>query len=320
MRNPKLLASLSIILWSFGGYLTKLISIRSQFLLLSLSFTFTFISLFVYNLVIYRSAIWDSLKTIKPRYFMFGVLGYFVYWIGLVQGTRSFGTVSEITILNYTWPVFTVLFTGLFFHTDRKRTLTSKIIEWIGITLGLSSVVILSTQGNVSSLSFSNLPGLAWGLLAGISYGMFSAYSSGVPKKDHSLFLLASIFTSWILMLMFSSTEFNLVRTLSISDIFVAAALGFLLDGIGYLLWTRANRLARERQISISSVASIMYLVPVISLIIVAILLREGQLFQVYFIISLLFVLAGSIICQRIEPIEQRVKAWFSPKSLRPGL
>jgi drug/metabolite transporter (DMT)-like permease len=153
--------------------------------------------------------------------------------------------------------------------------------------------------------------------LAGISYGLFSAFSSTVSSKDHSVFLLASILSSWILIIILSYPELDQVRSLSIFDIMIAAALGALLNGVGYISWTRANRLAKISNVNISSIASIMYLVPLLSLVIVAILLGEELLFQFYFIFSLILVIASSIICQKIASIEKVIYLWLQFRGKR---
>lgn len=300
MNNPKLLVILTVALWSFAMFLARLISAKSQFVLISLSFSFTFITFLSYFYYTFRKSFFKKLKSIKIRYLLVGQLGYFTYWLGIIQSFRAFNSASEPTILNYTWPVFTIIFTELLFRKKPKSN-TFRIIESIGIIFGFISIVTLATEGNFTTLNLLNLKGLGWGLLAGTSYGLFSSYSSTIPKDEHCIFLLSSIFMSLVLMSCFSISEISLIKTFTIKDVFAVAALGCLVDGMGYITWTKANRLAYERRINISSVASITFALPLLSLTIIAVFLKETQLFQPYFILSLFFLLLSSLLCQKTE-------------------
>src|SRR6266480_7385679 len=104
MNNPKVLVLLTILFWSFGSLLTRLISIDSQLLSLTVLFFFTFVFFFIYFLVQYRGHFFASLKKIKRNYFFFGIFGYFFYYLGLVQSFHLYNNGSETTILNYTFP------------------------------------------------------------------------------------------------------------------------------------------------------------------------------------------------------------------------
>jgi drug/metabolite transporter (DMT)-like permease len=102
-----------------------------------------------------------------------------------------------------------------------------------------------------------------------------------------------------MLMALISIPEINRIKNINRQDIIIVVALGCVLNGIGYITWTRANRVAREKGISISSVASIMFILPILSLIIIAVLLGETILAQTYFLVSLLLVFLSTILCQR---------------------
>lgn len=308
MNNPKILALFTILLWSFAGMLGKFISLKSQFLLLSLSFSFTFITLLLYAYIQNKDNFLQIFKKIKYTYLFIGLFGYGIYWLGYISCFHSYKGASEPIILNYTWPVFTVLFTELFYRTKKIKTKTIYGIEVLGIFFGFLSVIILATQGNIYSFHVNNLPGLAWGLLAGSSYGFFSAYSSSVPKEKQSVFLLSSILSSLVFMVFLSWSELSIIPTLTIYDFIIVALLGSVVDGLGYIFWTRANRIAKYEQISISSVASIIFFLPLLSLIIISIVFNEKTLFQPYFIVTLLLLLLSSIFCQKANELAKAIQ------------
>lgn len=301
MKNPKLFALLTIGLWSFGMYLGRLMAINSQFILLDLSFIFAFIVLLVYTVATQGFSFVKNGK-IKPLYFLVSPLGYLVYCVGVNQSSRAYNSISETTILNYTWVIFTIIFTEAIFNRKRQRERNIQIIEGIGIILGFLAVVLLATRGNFSSLQI-NLPGLLWGLLAGVSYGLFSAYSSTVEENAQGSFLLAGIFTSIVLISIPSLTELEILKTLTWQNIGVAFASGGLLSGLGYIFWTRANRLARLQDVDISSVASLMLVLPFTSLVVINLLLGESSLLEPYFLVSLVLILISSLICQKAADI-----------------
>jgi len=299
VNHPLLLAGLTILLWSFGSYLSRLVSLKSQFVLLALSYLFTLATLLAYSALKHRRAWLQEVGRVRLGHIIFGPCGYFIYSIGLVQSYRHFDSASETTVLNYTWPVFTIVFTELLFGRRRKRTASGRLVEGVGVGLGFLSVLVLATRGNPAAFETTNVGGVLWGLLAGVSYGLFSAYSSTVSADEQSVFLLAAITTSLLLMAGCSVAEIHLLHTFTVQDMLVAVVLGCLLHGVGYITWTRANRLARERGTNISSVASLMFVLPLLSLTVIAVLLKEQQIFQPYFIGSLLLVIASSVLCRR---------------------
>ncbi|MEA3356958.1 MAG: DMT family transporter [Patescibacteria group bacterium] len=242
------------------------------------------------------------LRKVNLRYFFFGIFGYFVYVLSIVQCFRAFGRASEPTILNYTWPIFTIIFTKSFFRKSR-RSVPYRVIETLGILSGFLSIMIIATEGRLSLIDLSNISGILWGLLSGASYGLFSAYSSTVPDKDSSVFLISSVFSSLILMAGISLTEISIIKTLTLKDLIPTAILGIVLDGIGYIAWTRANRLAHTQNIPISSIASITLLLPILSLIIVTILLGETQILQPYFALSFFLIVLSLVLCQKTDSI-----------------
>jgi drug/metabolite transporter (DMT)-like permease len=306
MNNPKILALLTIVLWSFGMYIGRLIAIKSQFLLISLSLLFSFITILVYTALVLKDFSFLRLKAYHWLYFLTGPLGYFVYSVGQNQSSRQFNGMSETTILNYTWPIFTIIFTQMLAGNNNNRFWV-RVVEALGVLVGFGAVVNLATHGNFSSFNL-NVPGILWGLLSGAAYGLYSAYSGGLKAEEQSVFLVVSTGFSLLLAGLLSFSELGIISTLTWTDLGVTFISGCLLSGVGYITWTRANRLAREQSINISSIASIMFVLPVISLVIVSLLLGETLLLQPYFLGSLGLIVISSILCQRVEPIASKVE------------
>jgi drug/metabolite transporter (DMT)-like permease len=307
VTNPKTLVLITVFIWSFGALYGRIISLKSQYLLLELSFLFTFISLLFFNLKQYKNQFFNKVFDFKLKYALVGIFGYFVYWIAFIQTFRAFNSASEPAVLNYTWPVFTVLFTEALFRKDKIVNKKKKLLEALAIVLGFAAVVILSTRGEITAFQIFNSRGLFWGLVTGASYGFFSAYSSLIPKDDQAKFLLYSIFFSLILITPLSISELGQVYTFTSKELTAVFLLGFMNDGVGYVLWTRANRIANESKISISSVASLTFLLPLFSLIIISVALKEFQLFESYFYISLILLIFSTLLSQRSDEIASKI-------------
>ena len=300
LKNPVILTLITIVLWSFGSLLARLIAIQSQFVLLTFSFFFSFVTLLVYTLIGKRSSKPYRLK-LPIAYVLVGPLGYFLYSVAITQSSRAFDSISETTIINNTWPIFTVIFSDLFFRKVHK-SIRVRWIEGIGILLGLLSILILATNGDFHSLQI-NPVGLVWGLIAGIAYGVFGAYSGTISEEDQKNFLLFSIVFSLLLISIPAALEWGIIKPITITDIIVAFALGAIMDGLGYILWVRAIRLSHENNRSISSIASFMLFLPFINLVIVKLFLRENHLLNPLFIVSLALLILSTYVVQRSKEI-----------------
>lgn len=303
MNNPKLLVLFTILFWSFGVFLTRLISLDSPLLNLSIQLLFLFIFFLLYSLIYYKKRFLQKLLHVKIAYFFFGLFGYFIYYLGMFESFHSFNSASDPAILNYTFPIFTVIFRDLLFVSKMPKTLKVKLFEYGGLSIAFLSIIIVATHGNISTLQLSNIPGLLWGLLAGISYGLFSAHSTSVRTEDQPIFFLAATFISFLISIYFALPDIHAVSHLSISNLGFQAILAFVVNGLGYITWTRANRLANVMHIPISSIASLLYILPFLSLIIISYFLKETEITKSYFLLSLVILIIGTYICQKSESI-----------------
>jgi drug/metabolite transporter (DMT)-like permease len=304
-NSPYFLAGFTILLWSFGTYLGRLISLRSQFLLVFFSFLFAAGTLGLYFLWQVSRSKGKYSISFHWRYLVLGSLGYFAYTVPQIQSFRAFGSASETTILTYTWPVFAVLFTGLFRNGKDRRKVPrlANFLEVGALLCGLLSVVLVATQGKVMNMKVDNPLGLFWGMVTGISYGLFSAYSATVPRERQAAFLLSAILTSSVLIAPLAFSEWQQAGQVTLANIGLSAVMGCLLSGVAYITWTAALSRSAEKNMNISKVLSLIYILPLFSLIVIALLLGEGDLAQPYFLVSALLIVVSSILSQRSAQI-----------------
>lgn len=308
MNNPKTLAILTVVFWSFSSSLARMLSLSSPYLLFCMSFLFALLIYLAYAYKNYGHKLISKLRKVPFRYFVIGLFGYYAIWLGNTESFLSYNSASETTVLNYTWLIFTVVFFQLFFR-DRSKSTVQSIPAYAGLFFCFLSVYILASGGSLGFFRFENIPGLLWGLGGGMAYGFFSAYSSKVSREDHPLFLIAALSSSLFAMLLTfflkNPMPVQILAELGVRDILFAFAMGVLVDALGYIMWTRSLRLARVKRMDVSKLASIIFILPVLSLLIVSLVFREQTFLKNYFLISLLFLITGIWISQKSETIAQ---------------
>ena len=189
-----------------------------------------------------------------------GTLGLFLYNVFLYIGIDSM-LASQAFIINYLWPIMTVLFACIIL----KEPMTAKTV--IAIVLSFLGVVIVTADGTIGS-GGSSLTGALCCTLAAVSYGLFSVLNK--RKGYDSLFsMLIYHIVAFAL-----SALFNLFS----GNSFVPQPPqlpGLLWIGVGtsavaYTFWAMA--LAKGNTAKISTMA---YITPFLSLIWTAVLLGE---------------------------------------------
>jgi len=133
--------------------------------------------------------------------------------------------------------------------------------------------------------------------LGGLSFGLFFALSSeykmqALPKL---LLLIHHCFVSmygivrkhlpW-------ENDFNL----SIEDILLALVHGLILDSLGHLFWTRVQSMSASRNEDLGAIVSLVYYLPIISLILILGILRERHIFHWYFAGSLVLITVSALL------------------------
>jgi drug/metabolite transporter (DMT)-like permease len=318
MPHSLLYALATVALWSVGATLAKTISGSEPLLVILLSFSFAAL---VYAVQIWvqqgRKGLFMSIKAIPWRWWVIGPFGYFFYWLGFLNSFRSFaaysGTASETTVLNYTWPIFTLIFSALLLDRNRRTDRLALMVEYAAIGLAFGGVYLLATNGRM--MQVGNVPGILWGLLAGASYGLFSAYSRTVEARAQSAFLLVSVLASLPLtggLLLVQQLQPEAIPLqLSARMVGLAALSGLLIDGLGYLLWTRALITSVEEGVPLGRIAAVVYVLPLLSLGVVGLWFGETRLFDADVALATLLVLSGAVVSQH----SGRIAGWISRRT-----
>lgn len=297
IQKPHFYAIFTLIIWSFAASITKMVFNYNPFSCMNLciffsSVTFFFIALKEYGGV---NEIFARIKKFKFYHYFFASFGYFIYHVFYIKTYQAFNnTMSLNTIMNYTWPLFTFIFIRL--AIQKEKFSQQSFIELFGMILSFFGIIYLATQGELSFNNI-NIKGILFGLGLGISYGVFSAFTYKIKPSDITAFLLLSSVIGFIGFSMYNyNFESFYLNDFNLESIFWVAILGILVDGLGYYYWGHAKSLANKLNVNIAPITSIVFFLPVFSLIILALIFKETTTQYLWFWISFMLVFIGSVI------------------------
>lgn len=162
-------------------------------------------------------AIWREPKTAK-RLILFALLGMvpsqFTYFMAI-----NFGNAATATILQFTGPLFIILFLALAQRQWPRR------IDVMSILVALFGTILLVTKGQFTQLALAPLA-VFWGLLAGVSQASYTL----LPRKLLQRFD-AKIVTGWAMLV--GSVPFYpfIVTRMPPLDLKSLALIGFIVVG-----------------------------------------------------------------------------------------
>ena len=255
--------SLTVVLWGSTAAVAKLLLDNLDALQLLFYFSlFAFISLFL--IVLFQKKI-DIVKRYSLKdyfYFAFmGFIGIFIYHIMIFTGF-TFSSVQEVFIVNYTWPIWIVIFAVIIF----KEKINIK--KAMAIMLGFIGVFVVIMKGDFLNLSFVNIEGDIFALIGAISYGIFSVLGS---RNHREVFTSIMFFYGFSLIYAFISTIiFSSIPMLSIHDLTGLIWIGTFAGGIAFVFWFLALSHGDTMEMS-----NIIFLTPCLSLIFIYFLIGE---------------------------------------------
>lgn len=282
MKKNYIYAFFTIFIWATMASVVKLLLTDIPNLeALSVSSIVAFLFLLIVN--IKSGTIKQMSSYLVKDYFAMAGLGFLglflysaLYYYGLAQLTSQ-----EACILNYLWPIMIVVFSCIILK--EKMTLP-KALAMVCSFLG---IVILSTGSGGTATGNVTL-GIISCVVAAACYGLFSVLNK---KADYNqniammvIWLVVAV-CSGILGLMTESWQ-------PISGIQWLGMLwlGVVIDAVAYLLWALALRGIENT----AKIANLAYLVPFLSLVVSAVLLKEQ--IQMRAILALVFIVGGMLL------------------------
>jgi drug/metabolite transporter (DMT)-like permease len=228
---------------------------------------------------------------------MLGFLNPFLYYVVLLKA-YSLLPAQEAQPLNYTWSIVLVLLSiPLLGQRIKLKSILAILISYLG-------VLIISTRGDLTGLTFSNPTGVVLALGSSVIWALFWIYNIR-DKRDETarLFLNSCFGFVFISIVMLASSRMVFPE---VEGLLGATYVGFFEMGITFVFWLKALRLSRTT----AQVSNLIYLSPFLSLVLIYLIV--GETIMLSTIIGLVFIVAGIIIQQRlgrIRPAMGREKA-----------
>lgn len=288
MKKEYLFAAVSIVCWGSTAAITKLLlnAISSMQILFYSSFLAT-VALFLFNVAGHRLG---ALRQYRGRDFArlipLGLLGLFVYNLLLYTGIDQM-LAQDAFILNYLWPIMTVVFSCIVLKEKmRGRTVIALIISFVG-------VAVVLTKGDLSSVHMSDALGIACSLAAAVCYGLFSALNKreqADPFVNMMLYYGASTVMSGLYLT--ATGEMVLPAAGQLPGILWA---GVFVHAVGYSCWAYALKTGNTARIS-----NLAFITPFLSLVYVYFLLHEE--IGLFSILGLAIIIFGVLFQMKKDP------------------
>ncbi len=214
---------------------------------------------------------------------LLGFLNPFLYYLVLF-GAYSLLQAQEAQPLNQTWiillPLLSIIILG--------QKIGAKSI--LALVIGFVGVLIISTQGDILGLRFTNVVGVALALGSAVIWSLFWIYN--VKDGRDEVVKLFLNFAFGFVFILVATLIFSNVAVSDMNGILGSVYVGAFEMGITFVLWLRALSLSETT----AKVSSLIYLVPFISLVIIHFTVGEDILVST--IVGLVFIVAGIIIQQ----------------------
>jgi drug/metabolite transporter (DMT)-like permease len=284
-KRAYLYALITILLWSTIASAFK-ISLRylDYFQLLFLASAFSCVILFLILTLQGKS---HMIKKISKQDMLnsafLGFLNPFLYYLVLLKAYTLLKA-QEAGTLNYIWPIILVLL---------SIPLLKQRIHWlsiIAILISFSGIVIISTEGKITTLEFREPLGVILAVGSSIFWALYWIFNMK-DKRDEviKLFLNFIFGTLYVTIAMLIFSGFGNITIKGLSGAFY---IGLFEMGLTYVLWMKALKLSANTAV----VSNLVYLSPFISLIFIRNVIGEKILISTF--IGLFLIVAGIAIQQ----------------------
>ena len=261
MKRTYCLAAVAILFWSSVATVTKLLMTDlSSVQVLAVSAGFAALFLLILNACTGRLRL---LRSYRPRDYLrtvlIGLPGTFFYYMFYYAGA-SMLPASQAFIINYLWPIMSVVFACLLLgeRLTLRRTLAI-LLSFLGVMIVMG--------GGLLGGEFSLLGSLLC-VLGAVSYGVYTALNQRYPS-DKMLSMMFYYGTAFVL-----STLVLLVMG-DLPRITLPVTLGLAYNGVLTMAVANTAWLSALSSGKTAKVSNLAYITPFLSLVWTAIFLRE---------------------------------------------
>ncbi len=205
---------------------------------------------------------------------LLGVLAFNGIWLhqmlqatGLAQGASATNTSWYVAII----PIFAAILAALFL----KESIGP--IKIAGIVLATIGVLLVVSKGDLGNVITHGLPvttGDALAFASAPNWAIFSVISKSVLRRYQPTIVMTVVMTiGWLMLLPFfvAADGFTQMTHITLSGWAGIAFLGIACSGLAYIFWYDVLHEAEA-----SRVAAFLYIEPIVTVIVAAIVLHEG--------------------------------------------
>ena len=293
MKKHYIYAFLTVSIWSTTAAVTKLLLTDIPTLeTLSVSSFLAFFFLLAVNI---KTGIFKKMKGFSLKDYSamagLGFLGLFLYSALYYYGLTELSS-QKACILNYLWPIMIVIFSSVIL----KEKIT--VLKAAAMLSSFFGIIILSAE-SLFSPSESSFFGIISCVAAAACYGLFSVLNKKFDYDQNIAMMIIWLVTAVCAAVLGLFTEDWV--SLSAIQWLGFLWLGIVIDAIAYLLWALALKGSKDT----SKIAGLAYLVPFLSLLVSAILLKEQIEFRS--VIALVFIVGGILLGNIYGYIKEKI-------------
>jgi drug/metabolite transporter (DMT)-like permease len=276
-----LYATITIFLWGTVATVGKLLlTTLDNYQVLFYVMLSSLIAVFILSIIMRKIKIIKKYKRKDyTTFFFLGAAGTFMYSLLFYIGLK-FSSAQEAFTINYTWPIWVIILASLFL----KEKITFKKI--LAIILSFIGVLVIVSQGQLS-INYQNIFGNIIMLFGAFFYGLFSILGKKYKYETMTsmlFYFLTGTVLSFITMILFS----NFIIPTPI-ELLGFIWLGGIATGVAYLFWFLALKHGDT-----GVMANLVFLTPFISLVFIAIFLKEKILISSF--VGLILIISGILI------------------------
>jgi len=232
---------------------------------------FSVIVLFLITLIQGKLGLIKSFsKSDLVRCAFLGLLNPCLYYIILFKGYDVLPA-QEAMVINFSWPIMIVILSiPILKQKIDIKSFLSIVVCYIG-------VVVIASKGNVFSMQFESPLGVGYILITTVIWSLFWLFNTKNSNDSVvSLFLIFLFSLPYILIIVYLSDSFVIP---SLEGAIGSAYIGLFEMGVSVVLW----QLALKTSTTVSRIASLVFITPFLSLLILHFVLKEDILVSTIF-------------------------------------
>jgi len=285
-RKSIFYAAAAVFLWSTVATAFKL-SLRYLSPIELLFFSSFFSTLVIGLILLLQGKLHQVFKCTRSEYLLSVALGFlnpFLYYLILFKAYDLLPA-QQAQPINYTWAITLSLLSVPLL----KHKITG--YQWLALIVSYIGVVVISTEGKILSMQFTNPLGVALALISTVVWSLYWIYNTRDSRDP-----VVGLFCNFIFGFGFVLVAYLMIgepRSVPIKGLLGAVYVGFFEMGICFILWLMAMKLTDNS----SRIANLIFLSPFLSLIFIHYLVGERIVPATYF--GLLLIISGLIIQQK---------------------